>query len=161
MSVNAPHSRPHSRLRRAREDEHAACLRAWHTLRLVYEQIARRLAAELATECTLTRNEFDVLHYLRSHPAEEVRLTALLEAAALSQPALSRLVTRLESRGLLARSGVEVDGRVCVVTLTDAGAALADRAVAIHARTVHEALTGKLSPADQATLLKTLSRISQ
>jgi DNA-binding MarR family transcriptional regulator len=156
MGVNAPHSR----LRGERDHEYAACLRAWRTLRLVYEQIARRLAAALASECALTHNEFDVLHYLRSHPDEEVRLTALLEAAALSQPALSRLVTRLESRGLLARAGVEEDGRVCVVALTDAGAALADRAVAIHARTVHEALTDKLSPADQSALLQTLNRIS-
>jgi DNA-binding MarR family transcriptional regulator len=141
--------------------DHAACLRAWQTLRLLYEQVARRLEATLSMECALTNNEFDVLLHLRSHTDQEVRISALLDAVSLSQPALSRLVARLEGRGLLVRSGVEEDRRVCVVALTDAGTALADRAIAIHAGTVHESLHGKLSQADQTVLLNTLSRINR
>ncbi len=139
----------------------AACARAWQTLRMAHDRVAQRLGAELARECALAINEFDVLLYLRSHPNEEVRIGALLEAVSLSQPALSRLVARLEERGLLTRSGAEDDKRAIVVCLTEAGTALIDRAIETHARVVHETLTNKFSDAEQAALLDTLSQIAR
>ena len=99
-----------------------ACTLAWQTLRLAHDRVAGRLGAALGGECGLAINEFDVLIYLRAHAAEEVRAGALLDAVALSQPALSRLVARLEARGLVARSPAAADGRATVVCLTDAGA---------------------------------------
>ena len=137
------------------------CARAWQTLRMAHDRVARRLGAELARECALAINEFDVLLYLRSHPNQEVRISALLEAVPLSQPALSRLVARLEERGLLTRSGAEDDRRATVVGLTETGTALIDRAIDTHARVVHETLTSKFSDAEQAALLHTLSQIAQ
>ena len=139
----------------------AACARAWQTLRLAHDRVAQRLGAELARECALAINEFDVLLHLRSRAPEPVRISALLEAVSLSQPALSRLVARLEARGLLARSEAEGDGRAVVVHLSDAGSALIDRAIEIHARAVHETLTGKLSDTERASLLRTLRRIGR
>jgi DNA-binding MarR family transcriptional regulator len=138
-----------------------ACTLAWQTLRLAHDRVAGRLGAALANECGLAINEFDVLLYLHAHAAEEVRAGALLDAVALSQPALSRLVDRLEARGLLARSPAEDDGRATVVCLTEAGAALLARAIGVHARTVYETLTSKFSAAERATLLQTLSQIGR
>ena len=139
----------------------AACARAWQTLRMAHDRVARRLGAELARECALAINEFDVLLYLRSHPDEVVRIGALLEAVSLSQPALSRLIARLEERGLLTRSGAEDDRRAIVVCLTEAGTALIDRAIDVHARAVHETLASKFSDTEQAALLQTLSQIGR
>ncbi len=56
----------------------AACARAWQTLRMAHDRVAQRLGAELARECALAINEFDVLLYLRSHAQETVRISALL-----------------------------------------------------------------------------------
>lgn len=137
----------------------ATCTRAWQMLRMAHDRVAHRLGAELSRECELAINEFDVLLYLRSHANEEVRISALLDVVSLSQPALSRLVSRLADRDLLARSGAADDGRATVLCLTEAGAALIDRAIAIHARTVHETLTSKFSDREQAALLHTLSQI--
>jgi DNA-binding MarR family transcriptional regulator len=136
-----------------------ACIRAWQLLRLAHDRVEGRLSAELARECGLTVHEFDALFYLRSHAGEEMRMSSLLEAVPLSQPALSRLVARLADRGFVARCGAETDGRAVVVTLTDMGVALIDRAVAIHTRIVHDALTSKFSESEQAALLKTLGQI--
>ena len=141
--------------------EISECALAWQTLRMAHDRVAQRLGAELADACGLAINEFDVLLYLRSHPQEQVRIGALLEAVPLSQPALSRLVARLEARGLLARREAEDDARAVVVCLTDSGTALIDRALVIHARVVHEALTGKFSEPERTALLQTLSRIGQ
>ncbi len=86
----------------------ATCTRAWQMLRTAHDRVVQRLGAALYRECALAINEFDVLLYLRSHARDEVRISALLDAVSLSQPALSRLVARLEERGLLARSGATV-----------------------------------------------------
>src|SRR5215216_7970193 len=101
------------------------CALAWQTLRMAHDRVAQRLGSELAGACGLAINEFDVLLFLRSHAhlKEQVRIGALLEAVALSQPALSRLVARLEARGLLVRLEAEGDGRAVVVCPTDIGTA--------------------------------------
>jgi DNA-binding MarR family transcriptional regulator len=143
----------------AEQSTSSACIQAWQLLRLAHDRVEGRLSAELAHECGITIHEFDVLFHLRSHTGEEVRMSALLDAVPLSQPALSRLVARLTERGLLGRCGAETDGRAVIVSLTDIGAALIDRAVAIHARIVHDALTSKFSETEQAALLKTLRQI--
>jgi DNA-binding MarR family transcriptional regulator len=135
------------------------CALAWQTLRMAHDRVAQRLGAELSGACGLAINEFDVLLFLRSHAHEQVRIGALLDAVRLSQPALSRLVARLEARGLLARSEAEDDARAVVVCLTETGTALIDRALVIHARVVHEALIGKFSEKERAALLQTLSQI--
>jgi DNA-binding MarR family transcriptional regulator len=142
-------------------DQHgiSECALAWQTLRMAHDRVAQRLGAELSGACGLAINEFDVLLFLRSHAHEEVRIGSLLEAVPLSQPALSRLVARLEARGLLARSEAEDDARAVVVCLTETGTALIDRALVIHARVVHEALIGKFSEKERAALLQTLSQI--
>jgi len=143
----------------ARPAQHdiTACARAWQTLRMAHDRVAQLLSAELEGECNLSLNEFDVLLYLRTH--NEVRLSALLEAVPLSQPALSRLVARLEERGLVVRSKNEADGRAVVVCLTRSGRKVISRAIEIHTEVVHESLTSKFSEAEQATLLKILSRV--
>jgi DNA-binding MarR family transcriptional regulator len=137
------------------------CALAWQTLRMAHDRVAQRLGVELSGACGLSINEFDVLLYLRSHAHEQVRIGALLEAVPLSQPALSRLVARLETRGLLARSEAEDDARAVVVCLTDTGTALIDRALSIHARVVHETLIDKFSETERTALLRTLSQIGQ
>jgi len=137
----------------------AACARAWQTLRLAHARVAERLETDLERECGLALNEFDVLLYLRARRDRETCISDLLDAVTLSQPALSRLVARLEARGLVARSGAHHDARATAVCLTDAGAALIDRAIQVHAMAVHETLTSKFSEAEQAALLQLLSQI--
>lgn len=142
-------------------DEISECALAWQTLRMAHDRVAQRLGAELSAACGLAINEFDVLLFLRSHEHEQIRIGALLDSVPLSQPALSRLVARLEARGLLARSEAGDDARAVVVCLTDLGTALIDRALVIHARVVHETLTSKFSETERAELLRTLSRIGR
>jgi DNA-binding MarR family transcriptional regulator len=143
----------------ARNDA-AACARAWQALRLAHDRVARRLDDELSRDCSLTISEFDALLCLRSRQTEPQRLSALLDAVPLSQPALSRLAARLEARGLLTRTQAENDGRSSVISLTTAGAELADRAIETHARVVRETLISRLSEDEQAALLRALSRIA-
>jgi DNA-binding MarR family transcriptional regulator len=144
-------------------DQHdpVSCARAWRTLRMAHNRVAQRLCEALASECRLSLSEFDALVYLRMHGNEEVRMHALLQPVALSQPALSRLVARLEQRGLVARSGAEDDRRRITLSLTAEGRVIVDRAIAVQAEAVHDSLTGKLSGPDQTLLLRALNQIGR
>lgn len=131
----------------------------WQALRLAHDRVARRLAIDLDRACGLALNEFDVLWHLHACPAGRARVGSLSEVVSLSQPALSRLVTRLEGRGLVSRSGASDDRRARVVLLTTTGTALVERATETYARAVHETLVAIGSDEDHATLLRTLARI--
>ncbi|WP_432535209.1 MarR family winged helix-turn-helix transcriptional regulator [Kineococcus arenarius] len=70
----------------------------------------------------LSLREYDVLHTLSRCPTGRTRLGELSEQVHLPQPSLSRLVDRLERRGLLARETDPADRRGVVVALTEDGA---------------------------------------
>lgn len=137
------------------------CARAWQALRIAHELVARRLTTDLGKQCGLTINDFDVLLHLSLAGNENVRMTELTEAAILSQPALSRLVSRLEERGLVARAPAVDDGRVVMVRLTAAGNDLARRAIQVHAEAVHDVLASRLTDDEQDTLRQTLTRLAE
>ena len=51
------------------------------------------------------------------------RLTALAESEGVTQPAMTQVVGRLQELGLVSRAADPDDGRVVLVTITDAGRA--------------------------------------
>jgi DNA-binding MarR family transcriptional regulator len=74
---------------------------------------------------------------LRSGP---LRLTALAEREAVSQPAMTGLVSRLQAAGLVARRADPSDGRAVLVELTAAGRALIEDRRARRAAAMEELL---------------------
>jgi DNA-binding MarR family transcriptional regulator len=80
------------------------------------------------------------------------RLCDLYAPEGVTQPAMTQLVTRLEKEGLAARGSDPGDGRVVVVSITEAGRALVQRRRDAHAAALSERLAG-LSAADRATIL--------
>ena len=84
--------------------------------------LTRLLVRQLGGE--LSRTEVGLLSTLGvgAH-----RITALAELEGLAQPTMTSMVKQLEQRGLVRRERQTVDGRVVLVTLTEAGSvALAD-----------------------------------
>jgi DNA-binding MarR family transcriptional regulator len=72
---------------------------AWEALFRAQSTIIRELAVRDAWEDLVPR-EYGVLYALSSAP-EGLRITELGEDVLLTQPGMSRLVARLESRGLV------------------------------------------------------------
>src|SRR3954447_11522638 len=64
------------------------------------------------------RTEAGVLRTLTDAPR---RITELADLEGLAQPTMTLLVQRLEQRGWVERTGHPDDGRVVLVSLTDAG----------------------------------------
>jgi DNA-binding MarR family transcriptional regulator len=137
-----------------------ACVNAWHLLRAAHARVEQELGGELARACGLSVSEFDALFYLRLHAAEDPRIGDLQVAVDLSQPALSRLVARLEQRGLLSREPIPEDARATTLRLTDSGTVLLETATAVHTRIVNEVFASRFTDQEQATLLTILGRIA-
>jgi DNA-binding MarR family transcriptional regulator len=84
----------------------------------------RRIAQELTAADVwheLSPREYGVLYALSTAP-HGLRITELRSDVLLTQPGISRLITRLEAAGLVERVDDPDDGRACRIRLTDAGA---------------------------------------
>jgi DNA-binding MarR family transcriptional regulator len=137
------------------------CARAWVALGAIYRQVHDCLVDALDRACGLSVNEFDALVYLQLAEPKPVRQSDLHDAVALSQPALSRMVSRLEQRGLLERSEAEDDKRSVLVALTDRGRETVAAAIPVHAETINRLFVSRLTTTEQAALLNAFSRLDE
>lgn len=77
-----------------------------------------RLLVKQVRSREISRSEMEVLSILRDGPR---RITELTELEGIAQPTMTLLVKRLEERGWVRREGQPDDGRVVMVSLTEAG----------------------------------------
>src|SRR5271165_4176396 len=125
---------------RVRRGAEYGCARAWVALSAAHACVSALLASALAQQCGLSINEFEILLRLDHAAGRGVRLSELLSAVPLTQPALSRAVARLVGRGLLARAGALGDGRGVVILLTEAGQKSLRAGIPVHAAVIRAAL---------------------
>jgi DNA-binding MarR family transcriptional regulator len=92
----------------------------------------------------LVPREYGVLYALAAAP-DGLRITELLDDVLLTQPGMSRLIARLEARGLVERADDPDDRRACRVRLTESGARMQREIGLAHGRHVAEAMTRGLS----------------
>lgn len=85
----------------------------------------------------LPRTEAGVLHTLTDGPR---RITELAELEGVAQPTMTLVVKRLEERGWVVRDRHALDGRVVLVTITEAGQAKVETIVAHFTDVLHDQL---------------------
>src|SRR6185312_3188876 len=83
----------------------------------------------------ISRIETGVMSAVSQRPQ---RITELAAAEGVTQPAITRLVDRLQERGWVAREPDPEDGRAVVVRLTDAGEEMLGELRAAYRALVHE-----------------------
>lgn len=124
---------------------------SWEALFRAQVAVMRRLAADdIWDEVSL--REYDVLFTLSTRENGEARLRDLAGLSLLSQPSISRLVERLEGRGLVRRDPVPDDGRGTLVVLTPEGRRVQARVGRLHAQAIATYVGGALEPAELDTL---------
>lgn len=97
-------------------DERVALARLGALLELLPAALDRHLAPT-----GLTSFEFTLLEALHEADGSRLRLSALASRTNATLPRLSRVVTGLERKGLVARVACEQDGRATNAVLTPAG----------------------------------------
>ncbi|MER5862680.1 MarR family transcriptional regulator [Kitasatospora sp. NPDC002040] len=96
----------------------------WCALSALHGRIEARVERELQAAHALSVREYSLLDVLsRQHPGEggHLRMGEVAEAVVLSQSATTRLVSRLEDRGLLARYLCPTDRRGIYTDVSAAG----------------------------------------
>lgn len=104
----------------------------WRTLAALHGLIESELERSLQAEAQLSVVEYTVLDALSRQDGWHMRMQQLARAAALSPSATTRLVNRLEDRGLLTRVLCADDRRGIYTELTPAGRSLYERARPVH-----------------------------
>jgi DNA-binding MarR family transcriptional regulator len=126
---------------------------AWEALFRAQATIVRELTASDVWG-DLPPRDYGVLYALSTAP-DGLRISELGEDVLLTQPGVSRMIARLEARGLVERADDPHDGRACRIRLTPAGVGAQRRVGAGHARHVAAAMTRTLSR-EQLVLLRDL-----
>ena len=128
----------------------------WRTLAALHGMIEAQLGRALEAEHELSVVEYTVLDALSRQDGWHMRMQQLARAAALSSSATTRLVTRLEDRGLLTRILCADDRRGIYTELTPAGVALLEASTPTHDRALHEALQSAAEVPELADLVEAL-----
>jgi DNA-binding MarR family transcriptional regulator len=112
----------------------------WRTLAALHGRLEEALEKALQAEFDLSVVEYTVLDTLARQDGWHMRMQQLARAAALSHSATTRLVNRLENRGLLSRYLCADDRRGIYSQITEQGRELLERARPVHDATLKEAL---------------------
>jgi DNA-binding MarR family transcriptional regulator len=131
---------------------------AWESLFRAQVAVMRRLRKDPAFE-ELDIREYDVLFNLSRCPTGWTRLNELNRHLLISQPSLSRMVERLEARGLIERRQAPDDQRGVLLALTGEGRALQKAIGTAHMQRIHDLLGPVLEPAELEQLLQLTEKI--
>ena len=123
-------------------------------LRMAAARVVEPWASFLKTTAQLTTHQYNVLRILRgSHPAK-LACSDIAERMIERDPDVTRLVDRLETRGLVKRTRSRQDRRVVEVGITEKGLVLV-RGLDGHVQRLPKALLGSLG-AERARQLASL-----
>lgn len=135
---------------------------SWEALFRAQVALMRRFAADDIWQPVSVR-EYDVLFTLSTAPLAGLRLNELNREVLVTQPSLSRMVERLESKGYVTRCAAEGDRRGTLIRLTDEGAELQKEIGRRHVRSIRRYVEPALDDAQLAALLElcTTLRLAQ
>ncbi|HJQ06685.1 MAG TPA: MarR family transcriptional regulator [Nocardioides sp.] len=129
----------------------------WRTLAAVHGLIEAAMEKALQSTHQLSVVEYTVLDALSRQDGWHMRMQQLARAAALSASATTRLVTRLENRGLLTRILCADDRRGIYTELTPAGRALLKKARPLHDEVLRTTLEDAAEVPELAPLVRALA----
>lgn len=131
---------------------------AWESLLRTQVAMMRELNKEPLFK-ELGSREYDVLYNLSRCPTGWLRLNELNDHVLLTQPSISRMVDRLEARGLIRRKSAEDDKRGVLIGLTEAGAELQKTVGRAHVQRIMELMDAGLGEEDMRMLQELTGRM--
>lgn len=132
---------------------------AWLNLLQTHVVVSGRLEAELDAAHGLSLAEHEVLIRLLQAPDRRLRMYDLADLLLLSKSGVTRVVDRLEKRGVVGREISDRDRRVVYAALTPAGVSLVGETRALMHASVERFFSQHLSDADVSALRGILRRV--
>ncbi len=148
MTATGPQRR--DRARRFDSPEQEAFLSLWRT----YDRL-RAYEDELFADFDLTPQQYNVLRLLRAAHPEPVPTLKLLDRLVSRAPDVTRMLDKLEARGLISRTRSLADRRAVLVGITESGLALLEE-IAGPLRACHARQLGHLPASDLKKLVALL-----
>ncbi|MFB7122603.1 MarR family transcriptional regulator [Kitasatospora xanthocidica] len=142
-----------------RDDAAEIRARGWRTLAALHGMIDTALEKALQAEFKLSVVEYTVLEALSRQDGWHMRMQQLARAAALSSSATTRLVSRLEDRGLLGRFLCADDRRGIYTELTPEGRDLLTAARPVHDAALEATLAEATEVPELAPLVGSLAEL--
>lgn len=134
----------------AREQE------AWRGFLEMHARLFAQLNRELQDTSGISNADFAVLVQLSEHAAGRMRVLELARALRWEKSRLSHQLTRMQQRGLIARSNCSDDRRGAYVVLTTHGRDTVEEAAPAHVEAVRGYMFDQLT-AEQVDTLATMS----
>ncbi|MFG2292243.1 MarR family winged helix-turn-helix transcriptional regulator [Streptomyces sp. NPDC048603] len=134
----------------------------WCALSLLHGRIESHIERALQAAHGLSVREYSLLDVLsRQHdgPGGHLQMKQVADAVVLSQSATTRLVTRLEERGLLARYLCPTDRRGIYTNVSEAGLALLEEARPTNAGALRKALDAAALNPELAPLVTAVEQL--
>ena len=125
---------------------------AWRGLIRLRETAMREIDRRLEHHGELSLADYGVLITLVTAPRFRLRMSDLGAQRMLTPSGITRVVTRLEERGLVRRDPDPSDGRAALAALTRPGLEALRRAQVVHHATVREVFLERLTPRELARL---------
>jgi MarR family transcriptional regulator, organic hydroperoxide resistance regulator len=120
------------------------------------DQLMRRVA-DVLKPADLSATQYNVLRILRGAVPEGLACGEISDRMVTRDPDITRLLDRLEKRGLVARSREKADRRVVTARITDAGLELLRKLDETVVR-LHKAQLGHLDAKSQEGLIRLLEQ---
>ncbi|MFJ9822915.1 MarR family winged helix-turn-helix transcriptional regulator [Streptomyces sp. NPDC101160] len=134
----------------------------WGALSLLHGRIESHIERALQSRHDLSVREYSLLDVLsRQHDGDggHLQMKQVADAVVLSQSATTRLVTRLEDRGLLSRYLCPTDRRGIYTNVTPAGRRLLDEARPTNDAALREALNEAARNPELASLVEAVEAV--
>lgn len=113
-------------------------LAAWRAFLRAHSTMLRRISRDLDEADLPPLAWYDVLAALRDAPEQRLRQVELAERVLLSHSGLSRLIDRIESKGLVERASCPSDRRSFFIVLTADGKGMLENMWPVYARGIAE-----------------------
>ncbi len=120
----------------------------WDTWMRAQRLLVRELDRGLHRDCGISKAEYSVLVTVR----RPMRVGELADALGWEKSRVSHLLTRMEKRGLVARTEDGAGGRRTGIELTAEGRRLAGTATRAHAGNIRRLVLDALAPAQAAAI---------
>ena len=133
---------------------------AWERMLETHAAVVGRLDAEMRRDHGVPLTWYEVLLILSRAPDGVLAMSDLADSLLLSRSAVTRLVDRMVSAGLVERRRCETDGRITFAAMTPEGSALFREAGRAHLRSVRRLFADHLTEAEANVMVAAFERVA-